>query len=177
MNPRRIKEALHRILHLDEPPELLARSFAVGVFVAFTPTLGFHTVTVLTLAWMLRLNKAVALTGTLVNNPWTIAAFYIAPTWAAAWVMRRVGIHVPSMGYDEVSARFLSVVETHEFWEASFWKMLAEVFRPYMMAFFVGTTVAGLAAAVITYFLAYYGIKYYRIEKAKIKEMHAHKGR
>jgi len=170
MTPRSIRERIRHILHLDETPHELAKAFAFGVFVAFTPSIGFHTATVLLLAWALRLNKAVALTGTFVNNPWTIAFVYIAPTWLAAVVLRKVGFHVPPMGYDAVSERFMGVVEQHSVWEAEFWHTLETVFRPYMVAFVSGTLIAGVVAGFAAYGLAYYGIKYYRLEKAKLVE-------
>ncbi len=165
-----IKQKLHYILHLDEPPSQLALSFAVGVYVAFMPTLGFHTVTVLLLAWVLRLNKAVALMGTFINNPWTIAAVYIGPTWVAAVVMRKIGIDVPPFHYDALSERFMSVLDVHRFWQPAFWTGLGREFRPYLLAIFIGTTVAGVAAACVAYAGAFFGIKYYRIEKARIKD-------
>jgi len=171
MTPTRIKERLRYILHLDETPHQLALSFAVGVFVAFMPAIGFHTATVLLLAWVLRLNKAVALTGTFINNPWTIALVFIGPTWVAAVVMRKMGIDVPPFHYDALAERFSAVMVLHRFWELAFWKGLAREFRPYLHAFFIGTTLAGVLAAFISYGLSYVGIKYYRIEMAKLHEL------
>lgn len=170
MTPTGIKDRLHYILHLDEPPHQLAFSFAAGVFVAFMPTLGFHTVTILLLAWALRLNKAVALMGTFINNPWTIAVVFIGPTWVAAVVMRNMGIDVPPFHYDALAERFMNVMGLHRFWQPEFWSGLAREFRPYLFAFFAGTTAAGIAAAFIAYIGTYFGIKYYRLEKARIKE-------
>ncbi|HEX9860291.1 MAG TPA: DUF2062 domain-containing protein [Nitrospirota bacterium] len=171
MTPTRIRERLRHILHLDETPHELAKAFAFGVFVAFTPSIGFHTATVLILAWAFRLNKAVALTGTFINNPWTIAFVYIGPTWIAAVALRKVGFHVPPLGYEALSTRFMYVVDQYSFWQREFWITLREVFRPYFVAFFAGTIIAGVVAGFSAYFLSYIGIKYYRIEKAKLHEL------
>ncbi len=158
----KFREGIRHILHLDETPHDLARSFAVGVFVAFSPFLGIHWIIILTLAWIFRLNKLVALTGTFVNNPWTIAFVYILPTWLMVSAMRRMGFDIPPMNYSHITAQFLSQTARHDVWEIAFWKGFIREFKPYAYAFGFGTTAAGAVASVISYFAAYFGIRYYR---------------
>ncbi len=161
----KFKEGIRHILHLDETPHDLARSFAVGVFVAFSPFLGIHWIIILTLAWLFRLNKVVALTGTFVNNPWTIAFVYIVPTWLTVSAMRNMGFDIPPMNYSHITAQFLGRTARHEVWEIAFWRGFIREFKPYAYAFGFGTTAAGVVASVISYFAAYFGIKYYRKRK------------
>src|SRR5512143_2045932 len=155
------KRALH-LLHLDESEHVLAKSFAAGVLVAFTPFIGFHTIAVLLLAWAMRLNKAAAITGTLVNNPWTIALVYIGPTWLAAVALRSVGIEVPPIRYGAMTERLMRVTELYSVWEPEFWRMLTTVFKRYIIALFIGTTVVGVAASAASYFIVYNWLKYHR---------------
>lgn len=64
-----------RFLHMlgrDDPPEMIAASFALGVAISFTPLFGLHWVMALTLAFLLGLRKMDVLLGTLVVNPLTI---------------------------------------------------------------------------------------------------------
>lgn len=64
-----------RFLHMvgrDDPPEVVAASFALGVAISFTPLIGFHWILALLLAVLLRLNKIDVLVGTLAVNPLTI---------------------------------------------------------------------------------------------------------
>jgi len=173
MIPRKIREALHHILHLDETPHVLAKSLAVGVFVAFTPFMGLHTVLVLILAWALRLNKAVALTGTFVNNPWTIAFIFVGPTWATVAAMRSMGVDMPPFNYDVVTGHFMNAMEQYKIWQPVFWKTFLMEFKPYLHAFLIGTALAGLAAAFVSYGVSFLGIHYYRMEKAKLKKKKA----
>ena len=168
MTPSKIKELMHHLLHLDETPHDLAKSLAVGVFVAFTPFLGLHTVVVLLLAWVFRLNKVVALTGTLVNNPWTIAFIFVGPTWAAAAGMRYMGLDLPPLNYETVSAHFVGTMEQYEIWQPVFWKTFLMEFKPFIHAFLAGTTLAGLAASLFVYVVTFFGIKYYRVERDKL---------
>jgi len=162
-----IKARLTHILHLDEPPHELAKAFAAGVFVAFTPTIGLHTLTVLLIAWAFRLNKLVALTGTFINNPWTIPVIYIGPTWVMVRFMRSVGMHVPPLNYDAVQMHFLDTMEQYSVWQPVFWQTFVEQFKPFIYAFLVGTTLAGVAAALTGYLLALAFITNHRAHKAK----------
>lgn len=166
-----IKQRIRHILRLGGSPHELAKSFAVGVFVAFTPFIGLHTVMALTLAWALRLNKAVALTGTFVNNPWTIIFVYVAPTWGTVMAMRSMGIDVPVLNYEMLSAQFAETLTQYKLWEIAFWRSILSEFQPYVHAFLVGTTIAGVAAAFASYFIAYSWITIYRKEKARLHSM------
>ena len=107
MTGSKIKQHIRHLLHVDETPHELAKAFAAGVFVAFTPFLGLHTAIILVVAWAFRLNKLAALTGTFVNNPWTIAFVYIGPTWLMVSVMRYLGSDIHPMNYELISTHFL----------------------------------------------------------------------
>ena len=165
MNLKRLKEKLRHIAHLDETPETLAKSFAAGIFVAFSPAIGFHTALILLLAWGFRLNKLVALTGTFVNNPWTIAFVYLGPTWAAIKAMRYMGIPVRKMNYDMVQQKFTETLELYSVWQASFWAHFLQVFKPYIRAFMWGTLLASFIASIISYYVVLYGVRYYRCKR------------
>ena len=63
------RSAFRRLLALDDPPERTALAFAVGVFIAFSPFLGLHTILATLVAFLFRFNKIAIYTGTFVNNP------------------------------------------------------------------------------------------------------------
>ena len=63
------RTAFRRLLALDDPPERTALAFAIGVFIAFTPLLGLHTILATLIAFLFRFNKIAIYTGTFVNNP------------------------------------------------------------------------------------------------------------
>lgn len=67
---RRFRERVRAVLHLDESPERLAASMAVGVFIGTTPFYFFHTVLAVAVALVCRLNIAATVTGAWVNLPW-----------------------------------------------------------------------------------------------------------
>ena len=54
---------LDQLLHAHDTPERTAAAFALGVFLGFSPLLGFHTGLGLILAFALKLNRVAVLLG------------------------------------------------------------------------------------------------------------------
>ena len=63
------RAAFRRLLAIDDPPERTALAFSIGVFIAFSPFLGLHTILATLIAFMFRFNKVAIYTGTFLNNP------------------------------------------------------------------------------------------------------------
>jgi uncharacterized protein (DUF2062 family) len=78
MAPRRLRDALRSLVHLDDPPWRIALALAVGVFISFTPTYGFQTLLALGVATVFHLNRAVTVTGAWLNLPWFAPFVYAA---------------------------------------------------------------------------------------------------
>ncbi|KKP25469.1 MAG: hypothetical protein UR14_C0006G0102 [candidate division TM6 bacterium GW2011_GWE2_31_21] len=57
-------------------PSTLAISFCLGLFIAFSPFIGFHTIMAVVFPWLFGLNMPMILLGTIVNNPWTMIPIY-----------------------------------------------------------------------------------------------------
>jgi uncharacterized protein (DUF2062 family) len=73
---RALRERFRALLHLDDPPWRVALALAVGVFISFTPLVGFQTLLALLVAAVCRLNAAVLVTGTWLNLPWFMPFVY-----------------------------------------------------------------------------------------------------
>ena len=77
----RLKQRLHdfieRAKKLQGDPHYIAVGMAIGVFVAITPTIPFHTAIALALAFVLRGSKPAAVIAVWVSNPVTIPIFYL----------------------------------------------------------------------------------------------------
>jgi uncharacterized protein (DUF2062 family) len=51
------RKAFRRLLAIDDPPERTALAFAIGVFIAFSPPLGLHTIIATLVAFIFKFNK------------------------------------------------------------------------------------------------------------------------
>jgi uncharacterized protein (DUF2062 family) len=54
----------------------LTQSFCVGIFIAFFPIPGSHTVMMFLFKWLLNLNFPILFISTSFNNPWTMIPFF-----------------------------------------------------------------------------------------------------
>ncbi|MCK4265118.1 DUF2062 domain-containing protein [Candidatus Babeliales bacterium] len=64
------------VLKGSESSAKLGLSFALGMYVAFSPFPGFHTLIILSLRWLLGLNLPILFVTASINNPWTMLPFY-----------------------------------------------------------------------------------------------------
>jgi uncharacterized protein (DUF2062 family) len=123
---------LHRLVRPGERPEETALAFAVGVFIAFTPTFGFHYFTALIIFWLFRLNLPALLVGTTVNNPLTIVPLYSFCLWVGLLL---VGGTEPRQPIE---------------WNHSLIDLLVQL-KPLLVPFVTGTLVVGAVAAIAGY--------------------------
>jgi len=151
---RRFREHTRGVLHLDEEPSRLAAGMAVGVFIGCTPFYGLHTLIALLVAVLFRLNKVATVTGTWINLPW-FAPFVYA-------FSLRLGEAILSQDFSSFSwASVLALAEgaraylrvsprqsVGELWGV-IWDMLFVASKP----LFVGTSIVGLMAGFVTYFV------------------------
>ncbi len=145
-----VRDRLKIIFKLDDSPGQLACAFALGVFIAFSPTIGLHTITCIVLAWMFRLSKLVVLTAAFINNPWTIVPMYGFCLWFGTKITGSATA-VPSINWNEITFR-----------------NAYEILTPYLWPFVTGTVVVGLIAAVAAYFVIYWAVIRYRKKEIEL---------
>ena len=84
------RAAFRRLLAIDDPPERTAFAFSIGVFIAFSPFLGLHTILATFIAFAFRFNKVALYTGTFVNNPpLTLVPIIVASYAVGAFLLGR----------------------------------------------------------------------------------------
>lgn len=138
-----IRSHLVRLLHLKESPHRTALAFAVGVFIAFSPTYGLHTASALFCAWAFRLNVVALMAGTLITNPWTLVPVLGATLWTG---VQLTGLpDVPAVSWSDLS-------------------MMAfyEQVRPYAVPFVLGGLLLSAIGAAVSYPVAYLVIRAHR---------------
>ena len=139
----RIKRTVQQILHLGDSPHRTALAFAIGVFIAFSPTYGLHTISVFLCAWAFRLNVVAMLAGSLINNPWTILPFVGSSMW--------VGLKLLPIGTPPP-------LDLSNFTFQVLWQQL----QPFFLPFILGSTLLGIIASLVAYLLVYVGLRRYR---------------
>jgi len=139
-----IRDRIRSLFQLNDSPNKLALAFAVGIFIAFSPTIGLHTVSCLLFAWMFRLNKLVVFTAAFVNNPWSMVPLFGFCLWFG---MKITG----------------STIETPNIaWQTISFSSAYDILKPYLWPFVAGTVVIGAGAAIISYFFIYWAVVRFR---------------
>ena len=139
----RLRSYLSQILHLHESPHRTAFAFAIGVFIAFSPIYGLHTLSVVFCTWAFRLNFLALMVGAGINNPWTLVPILGATIWTGS---KLLGIpQAAPFDWDNLS--FLS---------------LYDQVLPYALPFAAGGVFLGLIGALLSYPATYLVISRYR---------------
>lgn len=134
----RLRRAVDGLLQLQDTPHRIALAFGLGIWIAFSPLLGLHTVMALGAAFAFRLSRAALLLGAYVNNPWTIAPLYLAGTALGCALLG-------------VSTAGLESIEWHHHGLAFYRHLIAHL-RPYLWPYVVGNTILGVVGGVAAYF-------------------------
>jgi uncharacterized protein len=150
----RLKRVFESLFHVEDTPHRIALAFGIGVWIAFSPLLGLHTVMALGIAFALRLGRAAMLLGAYINNPWTLAPLYIAGTTVGCALLG-----VPPEGLVAID------------WDqdgVAFYRSLLAQLRPYLWPYIVGNTVVGVLGGVLGYVVLRFLIERRRAQAAGV---------
>jgi uncharacterized protein len=120
--------SLKKLLALEDTPERIAKAFALGVFLAFSPLIGLHIVLGFGLAFFCGLNRLAMLLGLLINNPWTLVPIYAAGTYLGGLLI----------GFPQTPA--LPSLELRSLCSVDFWGQLAgqwHILKPMIVGSFI----------------------------------------
>jgi len=136
---RQLRHLARLVLQVDDSPDRVALAFGAGMFIAFFPVVGTHTVVGLVVAFLFRLNRVAVLAGAWMSNPWTIGPMLTAGTLVGCALL---GVPPTSLGAVDWSLK-----------GRAFYDSLVLGFRPLVWPFVVGNLLTGAAAGVTAYFV------------------------
>jgi uncharacterized protein len=139
----RLAEVAEKILHVHDTPPRTAAAFALGVFLSFSPFLGFQIAAGLTAAFLLRLNRAAVIVGLCANLPWLVIPWYTITTVIGAFLLGTP--LAPEVGDQLAALSALSI------FQPDFWWRSAELVQPFFWAFLVGSTLGATLVALLAY--------------------------
>lgn len=86
----KIKQILRNALLDGITPKNLALSASIGVYTAFSPFPGAHTVMMLLFKWLFRLHFPTLFIATSINNPWTMIPFFSFDYAFGYWLLHKL---------------------------------------------------------------------------------------
>lgn len=135
------------LLFIQDTPHSIALGTAIGLFIAWTPTVGIHMILVVAAAMLLRANKLAGLVAVYVSNPLTMLPMYWIEYWLGALVLEQ------RFTYDEMR-RALDYSGWDGF-KSAIWTLCVELAGP----MWLGGLVLAIASAVPGYYLTRWAVE------------------
>jgi hypothetical protein len=152
------RAAFRRLLAIDDPPERTALAFSIGVFIAFCPFLGLHTIMATVVAFVFRFNKIAIYAGTFINNPiFTLVPIIIVSYGVGAFVMGRP-LSIPAEG--------LELLKNPRILTGEYYRQVFVQSRYIVEPFAVGSTILSVVCSLVAYPLTLRALRAYRRRKA-----------
>ncbi len=155
-----MKDLIKKLLHIEDTPERTALAYAIGIFLGFSPFLGFHTLGGLAIAFLFGLNRVAVLLGVWTNTPWWMVPFYMAATWVG---MRVTGFRI---GWTTVREIFHLGLD-RGFMGTDFWNRISSQ-QGLFLSFNVGSLILCTLLGFTAYLIALKWIRFYRSRRKKV---------
>ena len=135
---RKIRNYYYFLIKGRESPERIARGMAIGVFIAFSPFLGLHTLLCIFLSLIFNGSKTASLFGSfLFCNPISIPVIYFSEFEVGKYIMKIFKLEV-------------DILTLSDFKHITF-KALIEIGKSVFIPVFIGSVVLGGIFAIIAY--------------------------
>jgi uncharacterized protein (DUF2062 family) len=155
------RAAFRRLLAIDDPPERTALAFSVGVFIAFSPLLGLHTILATLIAFLFRFNKIAIYLGTYVNNPFLTLVPIILASYALGALLLGRPLRMPPEGIELLKNPHLLTGTYYSRLFAHSWHIVEP--------FAIGATVLSVVCSTGTYPLTLWALRRQRRRKRDLE--------
>jgi uncharacterized protein (DUF2062 family) len=140
------RAAIRRLLAIDDPPERTALAFSIGVFIAFSPFLGLHTIMATMIAFAFRFNKLAIYSGTFINNPFLTLVPIILLSYAMGALILGRPLALPQESIELLRNPHLLAGE----WWGKLFKNSGHLLWPFAIGGMMLSVVCSLAAYPLT---------------------------
>ena len=137
------RSTFRRLLALDDPPERTALAFSIGVFIAFSPLLGLHTILATLVAFLFRFNKIAVYAGTFINNPFITLVPIIISSYAIGAFLLGRPLRIPAEG--------LALLKDPHPLTGEYYRQLFRESWYIVWPFTIGATVLSVVCSLIAY--------------------------
>ena len=128
----KLKKIFFNLFSHKHSPHKLALACAWGVYIAFSPYPGGHTLLIIGVSYLFKLHFPLVFAVANINNPWTMIPCYMLDYKVGVWIVENYLKYNPGWT--------ISLEKIFESGKIDLW------------SFFVGGNVVGIVGAVATYF-------------------------
>lgn len=152
------RAAFRRLLAIDDPPERTALAFSIGIFIAFCPFLGLHTIMATIVAFVFRFNKVAIYAGTFINNPLLTLVPIIIGSYAVGAFLLGRPLRIPDEG--------LELLKNPRILTGDYYRQIFIQSRYLVEPFALGGTVLSVVCSLLAYPITLRALRAYRSRKA-----------
>lgn len=155
-----VRAAFRRLLAIDDPPERTALAFSIGIFIAFSPLLGLHTIMATVIAFAFRFNKIAIYTGTFINNPiLTLVPIIILSYAVGAFFLGRP-LSIPDEG-------IALLRDPHLLSRDYYRRLFLQSWNHIVWPFAIGATVLSVVCSLLAYPITLWALRKHRLRRNK----------
>lgn len=135
-----VQKIFARLMQYERCVQTFTLSCCVGIFIAFSPFVGFHTAMVFLFSWLFALNFSVVLAASMmINNPWSMVPVYGLSYLCGDWILSFFGVNHYAWNPSWVSKGNELLSSYVSFSGFSFW------------AFMIGGNILGIGLSLLAY--------------------------
>ncbi len=146
---------VYRILHVNDTPHRIALGVAIGIFVTWTPTIGFQMVLTVAMCALFGANKVVGVPLAWISNPFTLVPVYFPSYWLGSALLRQERVDIIAL-----LGKLCQNMATGDL--LSFFRGLWDAGVSVFVSLWVGSVLVGAALGALCYFLTRWGVTRYR---------------
>jgi uncharacterized protein len=153
------RTTFRRLLAIDDPPERTALAFAIGVFIAFSPFLGLHTIAATLVAFLFRFNKIAIYTGTFLNNPFLTLVPIIIASYALGALLLGRPLRIPPEG--------IELLKSPHIFSGDYYRQIFVQSWNVVWPFAVGATLLSVICSLLAYPLTLWMLRKHQRRKER----------
>ncbi|MEM6961310.1 MAG: DUF2062 domain-containing protein [Myxococcota bacterium] len=154
---------IDRVFGLRDTPHRIALGVALGLMIAFTPTLGVQIALYLFFATLLGANRFSGMPLLFISNPISAVPFYYF-CWSVGSYCLNFGL--PESGAEGAVVTSIGTLVDHklgtQIWTPSFWTQLGSALLSLSTELWVGSMLLGVCTGLPGYFLSRWAVGAYR---------------
>jgi uncharacterized protein (DUF2062 family) len=151
-------------LTLRGSPEAIGRGIAIGVFVAFTPTIGLQMVIAIVLATLLNANRPAAIAPVWLSNPFTIPPLFLLTYWIGTFLWPGPSLET----IRQTLQHALHAISEHHFWKiSSQLAIILNLGRDVFLCLTFGGMLVGAICGGLSYFPTVWLVRRFRARRRR----------
>ena len=164
----RMRPVFKWLIRLRGSPQAIAGGFSLGLFIAFTPTIGVQIVLAFFLATVLNVNRPAAVLAVWITNPVTIPAIFTLNYWLGSLIWEGPSVSVVSRRFFELASQ----LTTLDIWAITDQlSAVAELGMDIIVPLILGSIIAGTLSSVLTYVILLRLLTFLFARRAKRKKL------